>query len=392
MRKLLTQRDRIAMTTRRPSMLRWGPYMDRCVEFLEGGSNALESDKVLCQWVRGQHISEEICHNFSMDDPSAEVDSVDIKLQYIIRSFEQQLDQWRVQIGGLPQKRKPPKAQGEFQFSAGLTRCMMNPAPLQSHFNIINLYLHEIVLHVGHNINDFRPPFMEETIQPLESTQKDQYLTPMQRNGLASCIISAHNVFDIFLGYDAEMIASLPVFNFVRVAYAAVVLIKIHIRASRPDSDCSGIIDKRDLNTESYLQRLVESLQRLEPGNQGMGSLFYIMLQMLQMWFNWYQKRCQNDAEPSGAEDGFPFKSRSGGDNQEESSSRNDIPTTTAQTPTWPTQVTGPQGSTSGYLQEIGDIMEVDFQALFESDSGLFDTSPGLFFETAMGWFDEFTG
>jgi hypothetical protein len=268
----------------------------------------------------------------------------------------------------------------------------MNPAPLQSHFNIINLYLHEIVLHVGHNINDFRPPFMEETVQPPESAQKDQYLTPMQRNGLATCIISAHNVFDIFLGYDAETIASLPVFNFVRVAYAAVVLIKIHIRASRPDSDCSSIIDKRDLNTESYLQRLVESLQRLEPGNQGMGSLFYFLLLILQMWFDRFQKRRQNDAEAFEAEDGFSFRTGSGGDNEEEASSnRNDIPTNSSQTPTLTPQIRGPQGSASGYLQEIGDIMEVDFQALFESDSGAFDTAPGLLFETAMGWFDEFT-
>jgi hypothetical protein len=270
---------------------------------------------------------------------------------------------------------------------------MINPAPLQSHFNVVNLYLHEIVLHVGHNINDFRPPFMEETVQPPESTQKAQNLTPMQRNGLATCIISVHNVFDIFLGYDAETIASLPVFNFVRVAYAAVVLIKIHIRATRPDSDCSSIIDKRDLNTESYLQRLVESLQRLEPVNKGMGVLFYFVLQMLQMWFDWFQKRCQNDAEASEAEDGFPFKMRSCGDNQEgESSNGNDIPTTTSRTPAWMPQITGPQGSTSGYLQEIGDIMEVDFQALFESDGGACDTAPGLLFETAMGWFDEFTG
>ena len=123
-----------------------------------------------------------------------------------------------------------------------------------------------------------------------------------------------------------------------------------------------------------------------------MASIFYFVLQMLQMWFDWFQKRRQNDAETSGAEDGFPFKLRSCGDNQEESSSRNDISTTTSQTPAWTPQITGPQGSTSGYLHEIGDIMEVDFQALFESDSGLFDTSPGLFFETAMGWFDEFSG
>jgi hypothetical protein len=269
---------------------------------------------------------------------------------------------------------------------------MMDLAPLQSHFNIVNLYLHEIVLHVGHNINDFRPPFMEETVQPPESTQKPQNLTPMQRNGFATCIISAHNVLDIFLSYDPQTITSLPVFNFVRVAYAAVVLIKIHFRASRPDSDCSSIIDKRDLNTESYLQRLGESLQRLDAATLGLASIFYFVVQMLQMWFDWVQKRCQNDAEASGAEDGFPFKIRSCSDNQEESSSRNDISTTTSQTPAWTPQITGAPGSTSGNLHEIGDMMEVDFQALFESDSGLFDTSPGLFFETAMGWFDEFTG
>jgi hypothetical protein len=80
--------------------------MERCIEFFEGNCDALESDKLLCQWVRGQHISEEICHNFSMDDPSAEVDSLDVKLQYIIGAFEQQLDRWRVQIERLPQKCK----------------------------------------------------------------------------------------------------------------------------------------------------------------------------------------------------------------------------------------------------------------------------------------------
>jgi hypothetical protein len=76
------------------------------MDFLEGDRNGLESDKLLCQWVRGQHIAEDICQHFSMDDPSAEVDSLDVKLQYIITAFELQLDRWQLQMARLPQKRK----------------------------------------------------------------------------------------------------------------------------------------------------------------------------------------------------------------------------------------------------------------------------------------------
>jgi hypothetical protein len=80
--------------------------MDRCIASLESARDALDSDKLLCQWVRGQRIAEEIGQQFFMDDPSARIDASDMKVQYVLRGFEQRLDRWRAQIPVKVQNRK----------------------------------------------------------------------------------------------------------------------------------------------------------------------------------------------------------------------------------------------------------------------------------------------
>jgi hypothetical protein len=181
---------------------------------------------------------------------------------------------------------------------------------------------------------------------------------------------------DIFLSYDGEIISSLPVFNFVRVAYSAVVLIKIYGQVCRSESDCSGFIDRRDLNTESYLQRLVDKLQSLDTRRQGMASVFYFLLQMLQMWFDWVRKRCENDSECPAVEEA-----------DGENSTGNEFPINSSRPPSVATPLRGPIGSPNGFSQleyEPGDMMDIDFEGLM---SGLeFDSHTGLFFETAVGW------
>ena len=87
-----------SMALRRPNLLRWNAYTQECIEVLEASSNAYESDKVLCQWARLQHITEEISIQFSMDDAVAQVSGLDTKLQYTLRGFERQLDDWRKQV------------------------------------------------------------------------------------------------------------------------------------------------------------------------------------------------------------------------------------------------------------------------------------------------------
>jgi hypothetical protein len=95
-----------SMGLRRPNLIRWTPFMDDCVDFLENSPEALPSDKVLCQWVRSQHIAEEIGTQFSMDDSTAKVSIGDSKVQYALKGFERDLEKWSSQIPPDVQSRK----------------------------------------------------------------------------------------------------------------------------------------------------------------------------------------------------------------------------------------------------------------------------------------------
>lgn len=47
--------------------------MSESIDVLYNSPNAMPSDKLLCEWVKSQHIAEHIGVQFSMDDPSATV-------------------------------------------------------------------------------------------------------------------------------------------------------------------------------------------------------------------------------------------------------------------------------------------------------------------------------
>lgn len=85
-----------SMGLRRPNLIRWSPFMADCIEFFEAlpAAESTASDKVLCQWVRSQHIAEEVGTSFSMDDPMAIVNIADSKVQYSLKGFERDLEKW----------------------------------------------------------------------------------------------------------------------------------------------------------------------------------------------------------------------------------------------------------------------------------------------------------
>jgi len=50
--------------------MRWTPFCDECVKFLETSPSAAPSDKYFCQRVRIQHVAEDVGVHFSIEDPS----------------------------------------------------------------------------------------------------------------------------------------------------------------------------------------------------------------------------------------------------------------------------------------------------------------------------------
>ncbi len=87
-----------SMGLRRPNLLRWSPFMSDCVKILETSPDAAPTDKIICQWVRSQHIAEEIGTQFSMDDPVASVSIADNRVQLSLKGFERDLEKWSAQV------------------------------------------------------------------------------------------------------------------------------------------------------------------------------------------------------------------------------------------------------------------------------------------------------
>lgn len=84
-----------AMSLRRPLLVRWSAYMEESLEVLARAPDALPSDRWLAHVVRAQHIAEEVGYQFSMDDPPSDVSITQPKVQYQLKAFEKQLDEWR---------------------------------------------------------------------------------------------------------------------------------------------------------------------------------------------------------------------------------------------------------------------------------------------------------
>ncbi|PGH06299.1 hypothetical protein GX51_02496 [Blastomyces parvus] len=249
----------VAMSLRRPLLTRWHPYMDESLEILETSPDALPSDRTLIQWVKLAHVGEEVLFQFSMDDPATNVDITDPKTQYALKGFERRLVEWRKEVPA---------------------ECY---SPLMRHYELVlNIYMHEIGMHADHNIDDFKPPFLNS----LTTDNPVDLGSPAHVDALTVCLTSIHEVLDTFIALDYTTIQSSPTIHFVRTSYACVALIKLYTAASYPATRLSQVFNPTDFKIEYYLSKLTAHLKGSGDRISGrVPSRFALMLGMLKTWF-----------------------------------------------------------------------------------------------------------
>ena len=144
--------------------------------------------------------------------------------------------------------------------------------------------MHEVALHVDKN-DDLRPPHSTEGLgDPIPGLSES--LTAAHISALSSCLTAIDGIFEVFLSMDVRSIRCLPVFNFVRVAYATVVLIKMYFSAKSPDSELGGVIDKDNMKVEEYLDKLLDKFRAVSDGDKSRpAAKFQLVLVMLRGWF-----------------------------------------------------------------------------------------------------------
>jgi hypothetical protein len=148
------------------------------------------------------------------------------------------------------------------------------------------VFLHELGVHDDHPPEDFRPPFR---IDKLFSIQMDPAAKCSHIDASAACISNAHSILDILLKMSIGELRSIPIFNFVRMAYSSILLVKLLISSKSPQSKIGAVIDPQSLKLGFYLEELIKKL------NEAVGPMEcrapYTFLGLLMRLHKWYKSQ-----------------------------------------------------------------------------------------------------
>ncbi|KAI1335938.1 hypothetical protein F5Y15DRAFT_396268 [Xylariaceae sp. FL0016] len=281
----------VAMALHRPNLIRWQAFMTECMDILESSPEAAPTDRYLCHLVWTHRLAEEVGIQFSMDDPSVFVNITEQKVQYALRGFERDLAKYS---DGIPKEDKQPS--------------------LILSFHVLSLYMHEIALYVDKNSDEYRAPINADALRDPIPGLGDS-LTAAHIGALSACLTAIDGIFETFLSMDVPSIRCLPIFNFVRVAYAVVVLIKMYFSASSPNSELGKVINKDHMKVAEYLEKLLEKFKETAANDKSRpAGKFLVVLVMLRGWFHKQgQSRAQAEEqqEPSLPSNQGPQRSNS---------------------------------------------------------------------------------
>lgn len=132
--------------------------------------------------------------------------------------------------------------------------------------------------------DQWRPPFNTEALR--DGIVNSEPLSAAHINALSACLTAIDGIFNTFLSMEVLSIRCLPVFNFMRVAYGVVILIKMYFSASSPGSEMGKVIHKDNMRVEYYLEALLDKFRATAADNKCRpAAKFLVVLAMLRSWF-----------------------------------------------------------------------------------------------------------
>ncbi|KPM43980.1 hypothetical protein AK830_g2648 [Neonectria ditissima] len=248
----------IALSFRRPSVLRYGPWVERCIKTLEMAPFLHLNDSRLLAWVKLQRLAEESLAMVGFDEASP-VDFSDARTRFILKHCGDSVTRWRQSI-------------------AKDIMC----GPLEIHYHMILVSLSEPSLYNDHEISDFRPPYV---IRALPLAKKPPSTGQMKGTGaVTQCAVSAQHLISSFLDLSVEVLRSVPVITYTRMAYAVIVLVKVYV-SGQAQSGRDGAVLDHEWMPKQFLVRIIEKVN-LAAGPQRLDIpvAFHCILSNLDRW------------------------------------------------------------------------------------------------------------
>ncbi|KAI9171605.1 Transcription factor himD [Paramyrothecium foliicola] len=262
-----------AMAMHRPNLLRWTPFMTESVEFLQSSPEAAPTDPYFCHLIWTHRHAEEIAVQFSVDDSSTSVNLSELRTQHALRALQRDLNKYRASI---PTELRQPT--------------------LEIGFHVVSLFMNELAVHADPSADHWRPPFTTDNIED-GLVQPETALSSTHIGALSACLAASTGIIDVFLAVPIARLRCLPVYNFVRVAFALVILLKMHFSVSSPARDLAGVFERDSMRAEHYIEALLAKFRAAAADDKCRpATKFSVVLTMLKAWF---LKHGKDEAAPA---------------------------------------------------------------------------------------------
>ncbi|RDL32088.1 uncharacterized protein BP5553_09490 [Venustampulla echinocandica] len=279
----------VAMNMRRPNFLRYSSWMNDCIAYLSLHGSSATLDNTLVAWAILLQITEEIGSSFSFDDASNIANLAEPQVKLMLNGFEQKLQAWRERFdsNGINGTRPHP-----------LAHCMLTiKVALLLAYHHTQIYLHEVAIHDDHPIEDLTPPYKLDRVLSIEPNihASSSYIKPV-----SIIISSVHCLLDMMLNMDVETMRAIPIFNYVRMTYAILVLTKLYISSKTLESQIGSVLEPGILKLGPCLESLIEKLSlAVGPMECRAPFTFLGILLRLRTWYTSQEKE-ENFKPPVG--------------------------------------------------------------------------------------------
>ena len=156
--------------------------------------------------------------------------------------------------------------------------------PLSIEFFYANLCLQDFAL----NLDYSRKTSKASPTQGGRETDLDSP-APTHQAALGICIDSLHGILTTFMAFTPQDVRTIPTSVFARVAYATILLIKLHLAASTRNSKLGTLVSETNFHLPDCVAGLINLLRAsAENGKSRPAHNFSLVMAMLQVW---YQKQ-----------------------------------------------------------------------------------------------------
>jgi hypothetical protein len=129
-----------------------------------------------------------------------------------------------------------------------------------------NILLHEIAIRDDHPSAAFKPPYFVHFSPPM--LRRRDISSSIDIESIMSCVTFSHDLLDTFLSLDLDTLRSFPVYKYVMVCYAVLILTKLTQSINDPKSEIGKVLDHSTLALDYYSTKAIAQVSKAA-GSEG---------------------------------------------------------------------------------------------------------------------------